>query len=76
MFPYYLSMIGQIGEGGGGGGISDVVSVVSQFFSQFSKLAGVIAGSFLFLIPVAIKFTGKTIGFVKSLMGTGGRRRR
>lgn len=73
MFPYYLSMIGQLGEGGG---ISDVISVVTQFFSQFTALAAVIAGSFLFLIPVAIKFTGKTIGFVKSLMGTGGRRRR
>lgn len=72
--PYYLSMIGQIGEGGGS--IADVVSVVTQFFSQFTALAAVIAGSFLFLIPVAIKFTGKTIGFVKSLMGTGGRRRR
>lgn len=58
------------------GGISDVISVVTQFFSQFSALAAIIAGSFLFLIPVAIKFTGKTIGFTKSLMGTGGRRRR
>lgn len=75
MFPYYLSMIGQLGEGGGGS-ISDVTSIVSSFFTQFGALAGVIAASFLFLIPVAIKFTGKTIGFVKSLMGTGGRRRR
>lgn len=61
----------------GGGSIADVISIVTQFFTQFSALAtSVIAGSFLFLIPVAIKFTGKTIGFVKSLMGTGGRRRR
>lgn len=58
------------------GGISGVTNIVTSFFSEFSALAGVIAGSFLFLIPVAIKFTGKTIGFVKSLMGTGGRRRR
>lgn len=59
-----------------GGGISGVTSIVTSFFSEFSALAGIIAGSFLFLIPVAIKFTGKTIGFTKSLMGTGGRRRR
>lgn len=73
--PYYLSMIGQIGEGGGT--IANVTSIVSEFFTQFTALATtVIAGCFLFLIPVAIKFTGKTIGFVKSLMGTGGRRRR
>lgn len=74
MFPYYLSMLGQLGESGGS--ISDVTSIVSQFFTQFGALAATIAASFLFLIPVAIKFTGKTIGFVKSLMGTGGRRRR
>lgn len=61
---------------GGGGSIADVVSIVGQFFTNFTTLAGIIAGSFLFLLPVAIKFTGKTIGFVKSLMGTGGRRRR
>ena len=30
-----------------GGGISDVISVVTQFFSQFTALAAVIAGSFL-----------------------------
>ena len=41
-----------------GGSISDVISIVTQFFSQFTALAAVIAGSFLFLIPVAIKFTG------------------
>lgn len=58
------------------GGISGVTNIVTSFFSEFSALAGIIAGSFLFLIPVAIKFTGKTIGFTKSLMGTGGRRRR
>lgn len=58
------------------GGISEVTGIVTSFFSQFSALAAIIAGSFLFLIPVAIKFTGKTIGFTKSLMGTGGRRRR
>lgn len=76
MFPYYLSMIGQIGQGASGS-ISDVTSIVTAFFTQFTALAGtVIAASFLFLIPVAIKFTGKTISFVKSLMGTGGRRRR
>ena len=57
-------------------GLSNVIGVVTEFFGQFTALATVIAGSFLFLIPVAIKFTGKTIGFVKSLMGTGGRRRR
>ena len=74
MYLTYLSTLGQLGEGGGS--ISDVTSIVSSFFTQFGALAGVIAASFLFLIPVAIKFTGKTIGFVKSLMGTGGRRRR
>ena len=57
-------------------GVSNVISIVTEFFSQFTALSAVIAGSFLFLIPVAIKFTGKVIGFVKSLMGTGGRRRR
>lgn len=69
MFPILL--------GEGGGSISDVTSIVTQFFTNIGTLAStVIAASFLFLIPVAIKFTGKCIGFAKSLMGTGGRRRR
>lgn len=53
-----------------------VIEVVTSFFGQFTALATVIAGTALFLIPVGIKFTGKTIGFVKSLMGTRGGRRR
>lgn len=56
--------------------MTDIVTIVGDFFTQFTALGAVIAGTTLFLIPVAIKFTGKTIGFVKSLMGTGGRRRR
>lgn len=56
--------------------MSDIVEVVTAFFGQFSALATVILGSVLFLVPVGAKFAGKTIGFVKSLMGTGGRRRR
>lgn len=56
--------------------MEEVIGVVTSFFSQFTALASVILGSVLFLIPVGAKFAGKTIGFVKSLMGTGGRRRR
>lgn len=56
--------------------MTDIIEVVTSFFSQFTALGTVIMGTTLFLIPVGIKFTGKTIGFVKSLMGTGGRRRR
>lgn len=60
----------------GGANMTDIISIVTSFFTEFTSLGAVIAGTTLFLIPVAIKFTGKTIGFVKSLMGTGGRRRR
>lgn len=56
--------------------MTDVIEVVTSFFSQFTALGTIIAGTTLFLIPVGAKFAGKTIGFVKSLMGTGGRRRR
>lgn len=56
--------------------MTGVIDVVTEFFGQFSALSTVILGSALFLIPVGAKFAGKTIGFVKSLMGTGGRRRR
>lgn len=73
---YHMALGNLVALATEGGGISGVTSIVTSFFSEFSALAGIIAGSFLFLIPVAIKFTGKTIGFVKSLMGTGGRRRR
>ena len=73
---YHMALGNLVALATEGGGISGVTSIVTSFFSEFSALAGIIAGSFLFLIPVAIKFTGKTIGFTKSLMGTGGRRRR
>lgn len=73
---YHMALGNLVALATEGGGISGVTGIVTSFFSEFSALAGIIAGSFLFLIPVAIKFTGKTIGFTKSLMGTGGRRRR
>lgn len=56
--------------------IANIAAIFTQFNSEFTTLAGTIAGTAIFLLPVGIKFTGKTIGFVKSLAGTGGRRRR
>ena len=62
---------------GEGLAISDITSIVSAFFTQIGAVATtVLTASVVFLIPIGIKFTGKAIGFAKSLMGTGGRRRR
>lgn len=59
---------------GDGLAISDVTAIVSAFFTQIGAVATtVLTASVVFLIPIAIKFTGKAIGFAKSLMGTGGR---
>lgn len=56
--------------------MESVLAIVTNFFTEFTALATVITGTAIFCLPIAIKFTGKTIGFVKSLVGTGGRRRR
>lgn len=54
-----------------------ITDIFSSFITSFGDLATLILTSALFLLPVAIKYTGRAIGFVKSLMGTkgGGRRR-
>lgn len=56
--------------------MTHLTSIVEEFLTQFAALATLIASTIIFMFPLAIKFTGKAIGFVKSLMGTGGRRRR
>lgn len=56
--------------------MDSVLGIVGAFFEQFTALAAVITGTAIFCLPIAIKFTGKTIGFVKSLVGTRGGRRR
>ena len=53
-----------------------IVDVFTEFVSAFGALSTAILASALFLLPVGIKFTGRAIGFVKSLMGTKGGRRR
>lgn len=56
--------------------IESVSSLVGAFIDNISDIGTLIVGSALFLIPVGIKIMGKSIGFTKSLIGTGGRRRR
>lgn len=53
-----------------------IVSIFTDFVTAFGQLSTAILASALFLLPVGIKFTGRAIGFVKSLMGTRGGRRR
>lgn len=56
--------------------MQEVLAIVTSFFTEFTALAAVITGTAIFCLPIAIKFTGKTIGFTKSLIGTRGGRRR
>ena len=53
-----------------------ISGIFSEFITSFAALSAAILGSVLFLLPVGIKFTGRAIGFVKSLMGTKGGKRK
>lgn len=53
-----------------------IADIFGEFITAFGSLSTAILASALFLLPVGIKFTGRAIGFVKSLMGTRGGRRR
>jgi hypothetical protein len=52
-----------------------IVDIFTEFVTAFGALSTAILASALFLLPVGIKFTGRAIGFVKSLMGTKGGRK-
>lgn len=56
--------------------MEELGTLLTTFGSQLTAIAGIVIGSTVFMIPVAIKFMGKSIGFTKSLMGTGRGRRR
>lgn len=53
-----------------------LTSLLATFGTEMTSIAGIVIGSLVFMIPLGLKVMGKTIGFTKSLMGTGGRRRR
>ena len=56
--------------------LSGHVNNIEALLGIISTVAGIILTCWLFLVPQALKIGGKAIGWAKSLMGTGGRRRR
>lgn len=56
--------------------LSGQVTNITSLLGIISTVAGIIVGAWIFLVPQALKVGGKAIGWAKSLMGTGGRRRR
>lgn len=64
------SVGGEIASGG------DAITSVTALFGLISVLVVIVAANWPFLVSLFMKIGGKVIGWVKSLMGTGGRRRR
>lgn len=60
----------------GGADVAGQVSNVQSILGLITTVAGLIIASWIFLVPQALKIAGRAIGWAKSLMGTGGRRRR
>ena len=56
--------------------VAGQVSNVTSILGLITAVSTIILGCWLFLMPMAMKMGGKAIGWAKSLMGTGGRRRR
>ena len=56
--------------------VSGQIQNVKDFLGIITTVGGIILGLWIFLVPQALKVGGKAIGWAKSLMGTGGRRRR
>ena len=56
--------------------LNNQVTNITDILGIISTVAGIILTCWLFLVPQALKVGGKAIGWAKSLMGTGGRRRR
>lgn len=56
--------------------VAGQVTNIESLLGLITTVAGIILTCWLFLVPQALKVGGKAIGWAKSLMGTGGRRRR
>lgn len=55
---------------------STAITSVEALFGLISALIVIVVANWPFLVSLFMKIGGKVIGWVKSLMGTGGRRRR
>ena len=55
---------------------TDPVTSVTALFGLITALITIVVAQWPFLISLFMRIGGKVIGWVKSLMGTGGRRRR
>lgn len=55
---------------------STAITSVEALFTLISTLIVIVVANWPFLVSLFMKIGGKVIGWVKSLMGTGGRRRR
>lgn len=71
MFPAALMLLEATPET-----VAGQVQNINSILAIISTVAGIILTCWLFLVPQALKVGGKAIGWAKSLMGTGGRRRR
>lgn len=75
----FIPLIGLTGESGVGGSIGDgsaAITSVQALFGLITTLIVIVVANWPFLVSLFMKIGGKVIGWVKSLMGTGGRRRR
>lgn len=55
---------------------TDPISSVTALFGLITALVTIVVANWPFLVSLFMRIGGKVIGWVKSLMGTGGRRRR
>lgn len=55
---------------------STAITSVQALFGLITSLIVIVVANWPFLVSLFMKIGGKVIGWVKSLMGTGGRRRR
>lgn len=71
-----IALDGAASVGGAIAENSTAISSVTSLFGLISILIVIVCANWPFLVSLFMRIGGKVIGWVKSLMGTGGRRRR